>query len=262
MKAGQLTGRVMSLGAPVAGASVTARIGTPKADGHVTWDQVGWARTGSDGNFRLNSLPPDRAFNLQIRHDGHRKKEIEGVRASDRREVYVLDRGVQIAGIVVNAAGEPVPGVNLSVSVNGQYKKNVSAGLDGRFEAGGLDDGTITVQVAQWSQNYIRSEPVTATPGDRALRIVVEQGESISGVVVHADGTAVNQVQIEALDGEGVQVSQAWVWQENGAFTVGGLPKGTYTLRASRWADSKREILATLEGVATGSVGVELRAAD
>jgi protocatechuate 3,4-dioxygenase beta subunit len=262
MRAGKLSGRVTSLGAPVANASVTARIGTPKGDGHVTWDHVGWARTDSDGNFRLDSLPPDRPFNLQIRHDGHRKKEVEGVRASDRREVYVLDRGVQIGGIVVNAAGDPVPGVNLAIHVNGQFKKNVSAGLDGRFEAGGLDDGTITVQVAQWDQSFIRTDPVPATPGDRTLRIVVEQGESISGVVVNADGTALNQVQIEALDGKGNQTAQTWVWQDTGAFTVGGLPRGTYTLRVSRWADTKQEILVTLEGVATGSVGVELRAAE
>ncbi|MHC4162382.1 MAG: carboxypeptidase regulatory-like domain-containing protein, partial [Planctomycetota bacterium] len=262
MQAGQLTGRVMSLGAPVANASVTAQIGTPRADGHTDWDHVGWARTDSDGVFRLDSLPPDRAFKLQIKHDAHRQLEVEGVRASDRREVYVLEKGVQIGGIVVNVEGEPVPGVNLNVSVDGQHKKNVRTALDGRFEAGGLDEGTITVQVVAWNQDYIRTEPLTVTPGDRAVRLVVKKGESISGKVYDADGTPADQVQVEALDGDGNQVAQTWVWQAEGAFRIGGLPNGTYSLRASRWVDGKQEILATAEGIATGSDDIELRAAD
>jgi protocatechuate 3,4-dioxygenase beta subunit len=267
MDAGQLTGRVISLGAPVVGASVSAQIGKPQADGHITWDHVGWARTDGEGVFRLHSLPPDRPFKLQIRHDAHRRLEVEGVRASDRRETYVLDKGIQIGGIVVTREGEPVAGVTLSVRVTDEFQKNVNSksvtsAANGRFEAGGLDEGTITVQVAAWNQNFIRAEPVTVTPGDRAVRIVAEPGESISGVMRNAQGAPLNEVQIEALDGEGNQVSQTWVWQDDGSFTVGGLPKGTYTLRAARWTEGKREILATAEGIATGSVGIELRTAD
>ena len=263
MRAGQLTGRVTSLGAPVTNASVTARIGTQNAHGHTDWDHLGWARTDSDGVFQLNSLPPDRAFSLQITHDAHRKLEVEGVQASDRREVYVLDKGVSIGGIVVDGAGNPVPGVNLMVSVNENYRKNVASALNGRFQAGGLDEGTITVQVAAWGENnYIRTEPVTVTPGDLAVRLVVRKGESISGHVYNADGSPANQIQIEALDADGTQVSQVWVWQGEGAFHVRGLPKGRYTLRVTRWVEGKQKILATADGIATGTTDVELRATD
>ncbi|MHC4816758.1 MAG: carboxypeptidase regulatory-like domain-containing protein [Planctomycetota bacterium] len=262
MEAGQLTGRVMSLGAPVSGAHVTAQVGTTNPDGHTNWDHVGWARTDGDGVFRLDSLPPDTAFKLQIRHDAHRRLEVEGVRASDRQETYILDKGIQIGGIVVNLEGEPVAGVTLAVKVNDRYGKNVTSAPDGRFQAGGLDEGTITVEIAAWDQNYIRNEPVAVTPGDRAARIVVEPGESISGVMLSAQGTPISQVQIEVLDGEGKQVSQTWAWQEDGTFTVGGLRKGTYTLRASRWTEGKQELLATAEGIATGSIGIELQATE
>ncbi|MHC4729766.1 MAG: carboxypeptidase-like regulatory domain-containing protein, partial [Planctomycetota bacterium] len=108
----------------------------------------------------------------------------------------------------------------------------------------------------------IRTEPLTVTPGDRAVRLVVKKGESISGKVYDADGTPADQVQVEALDGDGNQVAQTWVWQAEGAFRIGGLPTGTYSLRASRWVDGKQEILATAEGIATGSDDIELRAAD
>jgi hypothetical protein len=139
----------------------------------------------------------------------------------------------------------------------------VSSALNGRFQAGGLDEGTITVQVAAWGENnYIRTEPVTVTPGDLAVRLVVRKGESISGHVYNADGTPANQIQIEALDADGIQVSQAWVWQGEGAFHVRGLPKGTYTLRVTRWVEGKQKILATADGIATGTIDVELRATD
>lgn len=260
VEAGHLTGRVISLGAPVVGANVTAQIGTTRPDGQTGWEHVGWGRTDGDGIFRLDSLPPDRPFKLQIRHDGHRQLEVQGVRASDRRETYVLDRGIQFGGTVMDREGNPVAGVSLVVKVDGQHKKNVTSAANGRFEAGGLDEGAITVEIAAWNQSFIRTEPVVVTPGDRAVRIVVERGESISGVVLDAQGGPINGLQVEALDGEGTQVSQTWVWQENGAFTVGGLPRGTYTLRAVRWTGGKQEVLVTLEGVASGSVGVELRA--
>lgn len=260
MAAGQLTGRVISLGAPVVGANVTAQVGKAGADGHTSWEHVGWARTDGDGLFRLDSLPPDRPFRLQIRHDGHKQLELEGVRASDRRETYVLDRGIQIGGTVVNREGAPVGGVNLVVKVNGQHRKNVTSGANGRFQAGGLDEGEITVEIPAWNQSFIRTEPVVVAPGDRAVRIVVERGESVSGVVLDARGAPLNGLQVEALDADGNQVSQTWVWQADGTFTVGGLRRGTYTLRAVRWTEGKQEVLVTMEGVASGSVGIELRA--
>jgi protocatechuate 3,4-dioxygenase beta subunit len=262
MKAGQLTGRVMSLGAPVAGANVTARIGTPGSNGQTHWTHVGWARTDSDGVFRLDSLPPDRAFSLRITHDGYRPKEVEGVRASDRRDVFELDRGVQIGGKVVTPDGEPVAGVNLTIQVNGRHSKNVASGLDGSFEAGGLDEGTITVRAARWNQDYV-AEPLTVAPGDRSVRYVVRMGESIRGRILDADGTPANQVHVEALDGNGRQVGQAWVWQGEGAFQLRGLPKGTYTLRVSRWdGTGEQKVVATAEGIATGTVDVEIRTRD
>ncbi len=264
MKAGQLSGRVTSLGAPVVSAHVTAQIGTTRPDGQTNWEHIGWSRTDGDGHFRLDSLPPDRAFKLRIRHDGHKQLEIEGVRASDQRQTYVLDRGIRIGGIVVNGEGNPVGGVTLSVRVeseHGRQSKTVTSAPDGRFEASGLDQGQITVEIPAWNQSFIRTEPIVVTPGDRAVRIVVEQGESISGVALDAQGGPISGLQVEALDAEGNQVSQTWVWQEDGTFTVGGLRRGTYTLRAVRWAEGKQEVLATLEGVASGSVGIELRAA-
>jgi protocatechuate 3,4-dioxygenase beta subunit len=261
-KAGQLTGRVTSLGEPVANANVNAQIAAPRPDGRTSWDHVGWTRTDSDGVFRLERLPPDRPFRLQIRHDGHRELTVDNVRASDLPQDYILDRGVQIGGIVVNEAGEPVVGVHLTISVDGQYKKNVQTGLEGGFEAGGLDVGEITVQVASWGQDYIRTDPVTVTPGDRSVRLVVRKGEAISGRVYNADGSPATQVQVAALDAEGNQVGQTWIWQEEGQFRIGGLPKGTYTLRVSRWAEGKHEILATAEGVATGTDDIELKVAN
>jgi protocatechuate 3,4-dioxygenase beta subunit len=255
-KAGKLSGRVMAGGKPVSNANVNAVIITPKAgEQGDDSNHVAFARTDLDGVFQLNSLPPDEPFQLQIRHDGYQSLDVDGVRVSDQR---------------TESAGDPLPSVRLSVQINGQHKRQVTSGIDGRFEAGGLDAGEITLRPAAWNQNYINPGPITVDAGDMNIRIVLEEGESITGTVYNADGTPANQVQIAALDAEGNEVSQTWSWQGDGTFTVGGLPKGTYTLKVSRWvssdpggleeAESRLVVLAEVDGVKSGSTGVELKA--
>jgi hypothetical protein len=53
--------------------------------------------------------------------------------------------------------------------------------------------------------------------------------------------------------------SSAWVFASEGKFAVRGLKKGTYTLKAFRFDGGEQVGLVELEGVATGTTGVELR---
>jgi len=227
---------------------------------------LGWARTDAGGVFRMDSLPRDTAFRLTIRHDGYRTLRVDGASASDREQTYNLDVGVQVGGIVVGTDGSPIPNVNINVAVRlangGQDSKNVRTGTDGRFLAGGLDAGEITVSLARWNTDFVPVDPIVVTPGDTKIRIVAEKGESIDGSIVDANGKPLTQISIAALDADENQVVQTWAWDAEGKFHIGGLPKGRYTIKASRWVEGKLEVLAVVPDVATGTTDLKLRAAN
>ena len=260
--AAKLVGRVTSRGKAIATASVSASIPKSGRGNEGKFDSVAWARTDADGNFRLESLPPDQPLKIEVRHDGYRTLTREGVRATDDAQVFELDAGVQIAGTVRDASGTPVARVGLRVRVGEgrNSNKHITADADGHFEAGGLDEGEITVQVQSWNQNFIATEPLVVEPGDRNIEIVVEAGESIAGFILDADGTPLKQVQLAALDENDNQVASGYAWTEDGSFEIKGLRKGRYTVRATRWADAKSTVLAVATDVATGTLDLELRA--
>ena len=251
-------GRVTDSGKPVAGASISASVPDEKGES----DTVAWAQTDADGNFRLESLPPDQPLKIEVSHDAYRTLTREGVRATDTDQVFALEAGVQIAGTVRDASGASVGRVGLWVRVGESHESNkhITTDADGNFAAGGLDEGEITVQVQSWNQNFIATEPLVVEPGDRNIEIVVEAGESIAGFILDADGTPLKQVQLAALDENDKPVASGYAFKEDGSFEIKGLPKGRYTVRASRWAEQKHTVLAEATDVATGTMDLELRA--
>jgi len=259
MAAGSLSGRVTSGGKPVANANIAASIPKSQSGGDTGRDNIGWARSDMDGEFRLESLPPDQAFRIEIRHDGHKILTQEGVRSTKEPQVFVLDAGVQIGGIVTDASGTPEAKVAVWVRAAND-SKHVTTDAEGRFTAGGLADGELTVQVQSWNRNIIATEPISVTPGDMNIHIAVEKGETIAGFILDAEGKPLKQIQVAALDDDGKQVASGWAWKDDGSFEIKGLRPGRYRVRASRWVDQKNEVLAETDDVATGTLDLELRA--
>jgi len=258
---GTLLGRVTGGGLPVAGASVRAQIVSP--DGQQS-QFVGWGRTDDAGVFRIQSVPPLAPFTVTITHDSYKELKVENVRASDRQQDFVMDPGLRVAGIVVDPDGDPVAGAQLYISVPGGFNKRVTAGVDGHFEAGGLAEGTYQITVQESGLNLIRGQSVQVTAGDHSLRIVVQRGESISGMVVDAEGQGVSGLRLEALDASGNVVASTWVWDDAGSFQLRGVPRGTYTLRATTGGvavageQPPPQRTGQVTGVATGSTGVKI----
>jgi len=254
-EAGRLAGRARGVnGMPVPGAQVRARVSDPSDPNRN--ENVGWTRTDPDGRFSLDSLPPDRPFQLTITHDAYREATFQGVVAQATERVFVLDPGVRVAGIVVDADGAPV--ANAQVFVAGGTNKSVTTDADGRFEAGGLHEGEIKVTLLESGQGFIKTEPRVVTPGDRNIRLVAIEGESIKGKVVDAEGNATTQVRVRLLDAEGSEVADTWVWRDDGNFELRGLPPGTYTIVASRFRRDEQPAETRRPGVATGSTDLKI----
>jgi hypothetical protein len=250
--AGRLRGRVTARGLPVAGASLRAQRGETF---------VGWARSGPDGGFEMQSLPPDEPFDLTVTHDAFRELKVEAVRASaDRTQDFVMQPGAEISGRVVDAAGRGVAGVDVAVRVDGRHAKQVETDASGAFTAGGLADGQVSVRLDATEQGYVPTEWVDVATGSRDVRLVATPGESISGIVRDREGKPVQRVSLTAIDGNGAMAGSTWIWDEGGTFELRGLRPGTFTLRAQLHVEGQREP-ATCEvaGVATGTKNVEIR---
>ena len=98
-------------------------------------------------------------------------------------------------------------------------------------------------------------------PGPRGIRIVVERGESIRGVVLDATGQPASQVIVTAMDKDGNAVAHDWVWDRpDGSFELRGLRPGVYDLKAHGNDDRESpEFHARLTAVAAGSTGIRLQ---
>lgn len=265
-KAASIVGRVMSGGMPVVGANISAKIVGTRGSEHNSFEnQIGWANTRAGGVFRMESLPRDAAIQITIQHDAYQTLTVDDVRASEAERVFTLDAGLRVGGIVVDESGSPVQNVNVQVTVktdnenNPQNSKYVRTGADGRFAAGGLSQGEITVELASWNSNYVPIDPITVSAGDTSIRIVARMGESISGTVEDASGNPLKQVNVIALDADAKQIGQTWIWDDSGTFALRGLPKGTYTIRVSKLEDGKMITLTVVEDIATGTEDLALR---
>ncbi len=236
----------------------------------------------ADGRYELPGLAPG-AYELEVETErgvspeGGYKVEVAAGATLERD--LVVDEGGAIRGTVVDAEGKPVAGVEvvtrtadgrMSWSFGNQPKSDGA----GAFTLEGLRPGDYRVIAQRGFLDPLRKPGTTdaAKPGERAtvragqttvVKLVVEtQTGTIRGTVTDAAGAPVTDAFVSATresDAAGAQSSRVadsrWAWDEkpvvtgvDGAFTVGKLSPGKYTLRAYRKGGGE----AVAEHVAVG----------
>lgn len=143
-------------GEPVAGASVQAYLHDDRSSG---WAES--TRTAEDGSFELfnyaekftaaeHHVGPARARVLLSREDhvagtiGDLLALPEGDRESIR---VVLPKGAVLAGTVLDAAGEPAPGVTIKANSDGNEMKATTTDALGAFRLQGIEKAPVTLSV-------------------------------------------------------------------------------------------------------------------
>jgi len=149
--------------------------------------------------------------------------------------------GGEISGRVVGDDGKPIAEAELEVESGGMMfgdnEEEVETAADGTFVLSGIAAGKADVRVraAGWREKSVEDLEIGEGETISGYEIVLERGNSISGVVRWADGTPAADADVEAF------VIQQRGWRsgagdaetdEDGNFTITGLEEGPFELRA------------------------------
>ncbi|MGE0395488.1 MAG: collagen binding domain-containing protein [Kofleriaceae bacterium] len=232
----------LASGAPVSGIVVDER-GERVPEAWVSISAVtpdGWSDSVSAnerGEFTFTGISPGK-------HEIHASSQIhlakpdqlithDGV-APTTGIVVTVGLGAELAGRVVDSAGNPVAGA----SIRGASGAETDA--DGRFVATGLEPGELAVSAAIDSR---ASEEVTVAvaAGKRSEVQLVVRDSSLAGRVVDRRGTPIADAQLwaKATDESNTFFAST---DEYGKFDFGGMPPGDYLVIAQHEEEGNRRL--------------------
>lgn len=210
-------------GAPVGDAAATLRAGTRGAMPSQTWSTV----TRADGRFVL-TFPPRAGDEvvLDVRGEGRVSRSASWSEPGAGTRIDLGDvrlaRGHRVAGVVVDAAGRPMPGVELRLQGAAAVPIAGSAWRSGRGRADATtgDDGRFAfpdaIQAGAWNLDSLTGgivvqEPrVVHLPREGELRVVAQRFGAVRGVAFDAAGApAAGVVLVARVPGSGEHIGSA-----------------------------------------------------
>jgi len=243
-------GRVVDAGGkPVPGARVWATFASepfptidPRIDAVVTDAQGKWSMPAlASGTYHFIAA--------HAKHAQTSSAPIYVGGSGARQDIELkLSAGGVVSGVVSSKAG-PVEGAEVRLVAKGalawRYRSVVTTDAEGRFHAGGLPLRAMEVVALHASgSSEIAGVNLSATNTTSTVKLELSISDAIAGKVVDASGDPVAEasVQIRPVFSGALGERRAWQvrmqpWartDKNGAFSFAGLPKGAYTLRASR----------------------------
>ena len=190
------------------------------------------AESDEAGAFVIAGLPAGATIDVQANAPFYAPVR-QAVAVGSDNVVLTLDVGGTIAGLVLNARGEPVGGAMVSTVAEGGDVSDVGAfgrasDADGRFTLHDVRPGRHVVDVraagyAPTTQSGVRvAEGGTTDVGTLRLR----SGGTLQGTVADAAGEPVPGATVRAESGTYYNPGQATQTNATGAFRIVGLPAG------------------------------------
>ena len=202
-------------GKPVAGAKVTITYfapdegKTPPAEQPVIRAVLPWEmrQTDADGRWSYAGAPPDAAeIRVHIQHPDYARETndfaVPPIQALfDGSAKKVLERGVEIAGTVLDNDGKPVAGARVSTvettHVVNDYGVTTKTDAAGKFRLAHVpnrEPATVTVTAAGHAPEMFEVDVTKGVPP--AQSVVLSPGRTIRGRVVDPDGRPLEGVTL------------------------------------------------------------------
>lgn len=264
------------------GAGVSGRVvdetGKGIAKVHVTAGESEWipmtageATTDDKGDFTFAALAPGTHV-LKAEDGDHAPARSLPVTVADRAVAGItitMKLGGVLRGQVVDVKGAGAPYATLRVAQKGgnDFAPGRQAVTDehGNFEVRGLARAKLQVRASsEDASSKLLDLDLGAQPIAKDLRLVLDETGTIAGVVVDGNGKPVSEVQVTATadyfaaDRPTLAGLVSATTDGAGAFTLKGLPDGTYQLRAVRGQNSIRDWAARGTSAKTGDKDVKI----
>jgi large repetitive protein len=180
------------------------------------------ANSGADGTFRLRNVVPARNLELEASKSGFATAKQPGVtlKPGDAMQgvSFVLKKGLQARGRVVDAQGQPVSGAEIRLAFReagaraarmqfrlmgmDREKPDASSAADGTFLVGGLSVGQYAASISRqgFAQKSVPSLAVKSGEDNVWAPITLTAGIALTGVVRDSSGDAIPGAQILAIE--------------------------------------------------------------
>ncbi|HYC63047.1 MAG TPA: carboxypeptidase regulatory-like domain-containing protein [Thermoanaerobaculia bacterium] len=234
---------------PVAGAFVQYSV--PQMGlvyGFVDAEQMPSARTGGDGKFKLPYHEQFIASGMTVRLQALSRGYAVGLSEPLKRDVRTVDialpRGIELAGIITDAAGKPVAGAGVALlqdPTGGVPMPVDSAMSSGMMQAFAESDGSGRFMVhlnaaphdlGVWKEGFagFRMGEVTPHQDREPLKIVLDKGVEIRGRVMSKRSADSLAGTIAARSDDMAMAYATGTVAADGTFVITGMRAGTYTL--------------------------------
>ena len=219
-----------------AGAAVEGRVlspeGRPVAEAVVAVNEASRGRSvyfsplrtaaDADGHYRIDGIAPG-PHTLEVRADGFRRTRRDVDAKGETGGIdFQLDRGLEVSGRVIDAAGAPVAGAGVELRGAEHDSRAAESGEDGAFRIAGLEDGPYTLQA------FLRD--TGRESGETAVTVA---GAPVGGIELKLaadEGTVAGR--LSGLDLS--QLSRARVWADSAVERGSIDADGNYRIRHLR----------------------------
>jgi hypothetical protein len=240
-----LAGRVVDGGGTAVAGALVSVVSAASAWPRKYGDEHGYETvTDDEGRFAVEGLEAG-SYDVTARLMGLAPGELRDVAAGRKDLVLTLAQGARLAGTVRDAAtGKPMPSFTLAVfTKRGPLQRDLFTQLSfidaqGRYELAGVPAGSYVVQAA--AHGYAPSETSVEVPrsasGTVTADVSLGRGAKMTGrVVEEGSGLALERasVSVEGMGESALSVRYDALTDEQGNFTLDGLPTGQMTLYVS-----------------------------
>jgi protocatechuate 3,4-dioxygenase beta subunit len=259
-----LTGRVLGTdGLPLSDALVSIQ----ESRSGVLRFSTRSAPTDADGHFTLEGLPPGPASFSADHADHVRSVRDLDVRPGENRLDFRLERGLSVAGRVVDENGSPVLGASVRVGSGMRFtfggRDGAMSDEDGRFELSGVEPGTHSVSASKEGWATAVEERVEVVAPVDGLLLTLTRGARIVGNVLGVDFADLQTTAVTAGPTSRPALPESGSLDFEGGYVIEGLSPGTWRVRASTTdgrqaseevtiGDGEREVRVDLDLTAGG----------